>query len=550
MLRAPRGVIKPFWDAQLRGAYKRCILPTKETFPEQHTRSTFTLSSFLFRASQWSGKVETPSNLSSPSVPGLVRSLVEPGAPQGGSKRQRRDNVSFVKTQDDVRSDAEPTRKGDKGKKEVRGNLRMYKIRMRPNVNHKKVLISWHEGYNWMYNTTVDALRGVTELVSWTDMKKKLSSEKMIPESASWVRNVPAHIRAQGVILACNAHNNGIRTRKPFELKHRSLEDNPISTIQIDRAQKKDKGPINSFKRLSGDSRNPKKRSALMFLAPRAAPGLGGIPIRDRNWLINRLVRKNKLEHEGKIMWDRETNSWYLLVVLDIQIEKGTSLNPDTARVCATDPGERNFMMFYGPDGTYGRVIPEMRAHIEAILKRLEWLRKRVKEMKEKRIGDVAEMNPDRVRTRKHRRTIQHLERRAAKVSRKFQNRRLNGHYGAINFLLDSYDVVLFPPLAVSSIIKGNTLSDKVKKSLLAMAHFKFRKCLESKAQMREGKLVHLMQEPYTSLTCGNCGNLKTKEELKGADTYVCGLCKVVIDRDVNGARNNLLATFTRANMA
>eukprot|EP00961_Rhodomonas_salina_P239212 3231609-Rhodomonas_salina.1 len=44
------------------------------------------------------------------------------------------------------------------------------------------------------------------------------------------------------------------------------------------------------------------------------------------------------------------------------------------------------------------------------------------------------------------------------------------------------------------------------------------------------------------SRTCGHCGHWH--EGLGGARVFRCPQCSVEIDRDVNGARNNLLATF------
>ncbi|RHZ62220.1 hypothetical protein Glove_341g17 [Diversispora epigaea] len=43
----------------------------------------------------------------------------------------------------------------------------------------------------------------------------------------------------------------------------------------------------------------------------------------------------------------------------------------------------------------------------------------------------------------------------------------------------------------------------------------------------------------YTSKTCGNCGFIK--KNLGESKTFRCDSCDLVIDRDVNGARNILL---------
>ena len=54
------------------------------------------------------------------------------------------------------------------------------------------------------------------------------------------------------------------------------------------------------------------------------------------------------------------------------------------------------------------------------------------------------------------------------------------------------------------------------------------------------------VEEDGTSRTCGLCGTWKP--DLGGNKTFRCdnAACGVVMDRDVNGARNNLLCAYTR----
>ena len=47
------------------------------------------------------------------------------------------------------------------------------------------------------------------------------------------------------------------------------------------------------------------------------------------------------------------------------------------------------------------------------------------------------------------------------------------------------------------------------------------------------------LPEEYTSKTCSCCGSLNTK--LGSSKIFNCPSCKVILDRDENGARNILL---------
>lgn len=50
---------------------------------------------------------------------------------------------------------------------------------------------------------------------------------------------------------------------------------------------------------------------------------------------------------------------------------------------------------------------------------------------------------------------------------------------------------------------------------------------------------VMVVKEAYTSKTCSNCGFIKYN--LNSNKTFKCDDCGIVIDRDINGARNILL---------
>ena len=83
-------------------------------------------------------------------------------------------------------------------------------------------------------------------------------------------------------------------------------------------------------------------------------------------------------------------------------------------------------------------------------------------------------------------------------------------------------------------------------KRLAAWSHHAFHQRLESAAELR-GVVVHRVPEWGTSGTCGRCGHWNA--HLGGALTFRCAnpACRWQTDRDVNGARNNLLCALTLA---
>ena len=72
-------------------------------------------------------------------------------------------------------------------------------------------------------------------------------------------------------------------------------------------------------------------------------------------------------------------------------------------------------------------------------------------------------------------------------------------------------------------------------------AHYRFRQRLLFKAR-EHGKVVIVVNEAYTSKTCTRCGELN--EKLGGSKKFKCRACGLVLDRDINDARNIALRTI------
>jgi len=51
-----------------------------------------------------------------------------------------------------------------------------------------------------------------------------------------------------------------------------------------------------------------------------------------------------------------------------------------------------------------------------------------------------------------------------------------------------------------------------------------------------------IVDESYTSCTCGNCGKIN---KVKGSEIYYCSICDLTMDRDVAGARNIFLKNIS-----
>ena len=85
--------------------------------------------------------------------------------------------------------------------------------------------------------------------------------------------------------------------------------------------------------------------------------------------------------------------------------------------------------------------------------------------------------------------------------------------------------------------VKGK-LPKRIKRLLYLFSYYKFKEKIQFKCK-EYGTNIVIVDESYTSKTCTKCGNLH--KTLGSNKTYNCKKCNMVIDRDVNGARNILL---------
>ena len=122
-----------------------------------------------------------------------------------------------------------------------------------------------------------------------------------------------------------------------------------------------------------------------------------------------------------------------------------------------------------------------------------------------------------------------HCCKRLGIAQRKYDDNIKHGHYTGIRYLLKKYDIVVIPKFGYNG---------------CAWQHYRFRQRLIDTVGCTADKTVCVVGEPGTSKTCGACGHWDSTLTLANR-IYKCTDCGVHMDRDVNGARNNLLAATT-----
>ena len=118
------------------------------------------------------------------------------------------------------------------------------------------------------------------------------------------------------------------------------------------------------------------------------------------------------------------------------------------------------------------------------------------------------------------------------------RNRISDLHHKVASWLCKHYRIILLPKFETQNMVSGDKLQSPTCRAMMTWSHYKFKERLITHAH-HAGSKVFIVNEHFTSQTCGQCGNLHT--EVGVNKRFECPSCKVVMDRDANAARNILL---------
>ena len=313
--------------------------------------------------------------------------------------------------------------------------------------------------------------------------KKQLEKNTNIP---AWTMDTPKDIRKEAIFEIRTAYKSAIS----------NLKSGNISRFNIGFKTKKKNYPITI----------PKK----------------AIQFNDDNDLvvystyideisISRRQKKKdlvKIDKECKIQ--TKDNKWYLLIPYQPQPKIVVPNRP----VCALDPGARSFQVLYSPEG----VIKFQ--HNRELLDRLH-----------KKLDHLQSLRSKKwIRSNNYKRIRQKIYCKIGWIVDQI-------HYSTINEL-KQYNHILLPTFESQELVSKNRLRSKTNRELMSLRHYTFKQRLKSSLYFQKDTKLYIVSEAYTSKTCTRCGVLNN---VGSNEIYHCKECDLVIDRDINGARNILL---------
>ena len=261
----------------------------------------------------------------------------------------------------------------------------------------------------------------------------------------------------------------------------------------------------------------------------------------DKNGNLMRLLKDNsdrkvskngfKLNRISKLVFDRGKGAFYIHVVLEWQKKWGEDEDDNQVniepRVIALDPGVRTFQTGHSPNGDVIEFAP---GDIGKLARLHHWL--------DKLSSDISKCKNNKTKRRR-------LRLRRFKAQSRINNLVSEVHKQTASYLVKHFDVILLPEFGTQNMVrklqrggKKRLIGRRSVRKLLVRRHYQFKIWLLQKAA-EYGKTVVIVDESYTSKTCSSCGWYDYN--LRGKKVFNCSTCDLVLDRDVNAAKNIIL---------
>ena len=133
----------------------------------------------------------------------------------------------------------------------------------------------------------------------------------------------------------------------------------------------------------------------------------------------------------------------------------------------------------------------------------------------------------------------------ARRIREKIRNLVKDVHCKLVQFLCQNYEVILIPIFETQEMVNRTTrkIRSKTARQMITWSHYTFRQRLLDKVKLEYPWIrVVVVTEEYTSKTCSCCGHIHWN--LGSSKIFICPHCHVVMDRDLNAARNILIKSI------
>lgn len=369
-----------------------------------------------------------------------------------------------------------------------------------PNEEQKRILLNWFDAYAKMYNETLRVLKkmqynGGTTSFSFqtvrTEYMKNIKESILNASGESKDTRIPCHTLDCAIKDVCTSFKSAFTNLRNGNIKHFR-----IRYLKSSKLQKILKLEQSAFQSMNKNT---------------FCPSVFGEKI-----ITNNNIDFSDVECGATILYNSRNNRFTLLKPIKINMSDNNDFK--MYKYISLDPGIRTFLTGYSHKHVT-EICTNLKEKISEQLKNIDLINKSNLSKKKKKKAEN-------------------------KRYEKIKNLVDDLHWKTIKHLTDKYDTILIGNMSTKSIVKNKSVGDldnMTKRVALLMKLYEFRERLKYKCYINGCKYGNI-NEMYTSKTCSYCGNVK--ENLKGNKIYKCEKCHIVIDRDINGARNILMKSI------
>lgn len=377
------------------------------------------------------------------------------------------------------------------------------KIPFVPTKEQKEIFKHCFRATRYMWNKTLDFIeKNPTFPKSFIGLSKEVMVlNGNIPKKDSWLLNVPFNTRKNVVKQLVSNFKTNFKLLKQKQIKFFNIK----------------------FK--------SKKELNQVFFATKTSINISKRQIFVEKTTKNPFKVRRKLRHwfdthssEAEYIVKKENNRYYLCL-------PRTTIKTETRmkhynRV-ALDPGVRTFQTFYSDQGIAGKIGCSITEEIEDLARKEDKLKSVLSKIK---ITSKTRYN---------------IKKRCCKIRHKIKNKINDLHWKTATWLCSSFNTILLPSFETSNMVKrpqekARTIRKRTVRSMLSLKHYEFKQRLLY-ISLKMGVEVKIVNEAYTTKTCGRCGRI---QEMGGKKVFECQYCGLAIDRDLNGARNIFLKNY------
>lgn len=358
-------------------------------------------------------------------------------------------------------------------------------IQIYPNEKQKELIKKWMEIARIVYNLTVSYLRK-SKIESFYNIRKKIH-ELYSDNIKSLIQKykVPCTVLDNAIHDVIKAYKTSFILLKTKQIRHFRLRfkksSNPIKTISIEKQH---------F--------NKDRTGFFVSYLGKKIEASDSLKIVDSTCRLTYSSIKNKF-------------------ILSVPFDKKCKQGIEEQKICSIDPGNKTFLTTYNPNGECYKIFNRNKCDRLSKL-----LRRRLKLLKLKKLTKQSKFS-----------------KAILKNNNNIMNLVKELHYKSAIFLLNRFNVIYLGNLSTKSITsKSKKMYSFEKLYTYAISHYSFQTILLNKAKEYNAN-VKVVNEAYTTMTCGNCGVCNRK--VGNSRVFNCLECGISIDRDLNGARNILI---------